>query len=184
MTYSIWLEPVTHDATYLRKIIQNISLEYHAPMFSPHVTLYSGIERLADAKNAMTNCKVSRMRLRCTSIGHSSYLWKTIFINVKNGQKLKTLNRTLRENLKNEYEFKPHISLVYKKLDAKTRKKIINGLKTRSTITFDKISIIKSLAGKKKKEMEKIKKLKQKRKSISKNLGSEKIKIKKMTKNL
>ncbi len=146
MTYSIWLEPASKDARYLRKIMQNISEKYNAPMFDPHITLYGEIAKLSTAKKMVRQCKVSQMRLRCTGMGHSENLWKTLFINVKNDKNLKLVYGILQANLEHKYEFKPHISLVYGRLDVKNKKCLARELKIKHSITFDRISIIKSSA--------------------------------------
>lgn len=144
MTYSIWLEPSAADAKYLNKIINNLAKTLAAPKFSAHITLYGGISSLSTAKNAINECAKSKLEARTSNVSHSDYLWKTVFVNVKKDKNLKNLNLTLQKNLKAKYEFKPHISLIYKRLDYTTKRKIIDNLRIKKSFTFDKITIIKS----------------------------------------
>jgi len=144
MTYSIWLEPSAGDAKYLNKTINNLAKTHAAPKFSAHMTLYSGISSLSAAKNAVNQCPKFRLKIRTNNISQSDYLWKTVFVNVKKDKNLKNLNSTLQKNLKAKYEFKPHISLIYKRLDPTTKRKIIRELRVKKSFLFDKITIIKS----------------------------------------
>lgn len=144
MTKSIWLEPSSEDAKYLNKIIKNLAKKHGAPKFSAHITVYSGVSSMAKAKNAVNECHASGFKVRATGIGHSEYLWKTLFVNIKKDQNLKALNLGLKKNLKAKYEFKPHISLIYKKLDTSTKRQIIQSLRFKKSFRFDKITIINS----------------------------------------
>jgi 2'-5' RNA ligase len=144
MTYSIWLEPTAKDAEHFGKIIRALSKKYDAPVFLPHITLYSGIAKLGDARNAIRQCRMTQMRLRCTGVGHSGKIWKTVFVNVQNDHVLKLANKILKENLENKYEFRPHISLIYKNLDTRTRRRIARDIRAKQYVTFDRISVIKS----------------------------------------
>lgn len=144
MTYSIWLEPSQKDAKYLNKIILDLAKKYGAPRFSAHITVYSGMSCLNQAKVAVNSCRPSKFRVKTSTIRHSDYLWKTIFVNIKKDTNLRAVNSILQKNLKLDYEFKPHISLIYKTLDTATKRKIIKSLKIKKSLTFEKITIIRS----------------------------------------
>ena len=144
MTYSIWLEPLSGDAKHINKTINKLAKTHAAPRFSAHMTLYSGISSLIMAKHAVNQCPKLRLDVRASGISQSDYLWKTVFVNVKKDKNLRHLNSTLQKNLKTKYEFKPHISLIYKRLDRTTKRKIIRDLRIKKSFTFDKITIIKS----------------------------------------
>jgi 2'-5' RNA ligase len=144
MTYSIWLVPSKKDAKYLNVIIQNLAKEYSAPKFSAHITVHSGISSLNDAKLAVQSLSMGRIHARKLGIGKSDYLWKTLYIRIKKDQKLGAIHKTLAKNLDTKYVFLPHISLIYKKLDDSTKRKIIKGLKAKKSYTFDGLVIIRS----------------------------------------
>lgn len=144
MTYSIWLVPATKDAKYLNQIIKIISKQYDAPHFGAHITLYSKIRSLIKAKQVLAESKFGIIRTKSTGIGQSDYLWKTMFIKVKKDKSLRNINQILAKNLKTKYSFEPHISLVYKKLDHRTKSKIIKNLKIKKSYTFDRITIVRS----------------------------------------
>lgn len=145
MTYSVWLEPAINDAKYISKIIRRLGRKYDAPVFAPHITICGNIARYAQANKAINTCAdLPKIRVTCTKIRHSNYLWKTLYLEIKKDKKLQLINNTFGSNLKNRYKFAPHISLIYKKLDTNTKKQIIRGLKLKRIYSFDKITIIRS----------------------------------------
>jgi 2'-5' RNA ligase len=147
MTFSIWLEPISQDARYLRKITTSLAKKYNAPLFTPHITLYSGVDRYQHAEEAVRKCKgFSELRLRTANIGFSGTIWKTLFVNIKKSKNLKSINRFLESSLAHstKYEFRPHVSLIYKKLDAKTKRQLARNVNIRRSLGFDKITIIRS----------------------------------------
>jgi 2'-5' RNA ligase len=144
MTISIWLEPTKNDAKYLRKIIRDLAKKYGAPEFPPHLTLHSGLT-CEKAMDCVRNCKATPHLARVLDIKHSDYLWKTVFIRIYKNNRLEGLNKTITECAgTTKYVFEPHISLLYKRLDARTKKKIIRDLKIKSRFTFDRITINKT----------------------------------------
>jgi 2'-5' RNA ligase len=144
MTYSIWLTPSKKDARHLNAIIQNLAKKYDAPKFSAHITVYSGIPSLAKAKSAMQSLNSGTIKARKIGIGKSDHIWKTLYIRIKKDKKLDALHKALYNELKAKYVFLPHISLIYKKLDNPTKRKIIQTLKTKKSFAFDNMAIIRS----------------------------------------
>ena len=55
---------------------------------------------------------------------------------------LKKINSLFDKAFPHRYHFDPHISLIYKKLDFKKRKSIINKLDMEKSFVIDKISIV------------------------------------------
>jgi 2'-5' RNA ligase len=145
MTFSVWLEPSQQDAKHLRKIINHPAKKYNAPIFAPHVTLYGGIQRYRDAENAVRKCTAfSKLHLETKGIRYSDYLWKTLFAEIKKDDCVKQLNKCLKNSLGRQvnYEFRPHLSLIYKKLDANTKRKLARTMTVKKHVVFDKITII------------------------------------------
>ena len=147
MTYSIWLEPTSQDAQYLKKIILSLAKKHNAPVYEPHITIYSKIPTLRLAIRALKQCThVAKIKTQSTNIKSSNDLWKTIFINVRKNADMLRLNQMIKNIVGHsvEYDFNPHISLIYKTLDDDTKRQIIKGLKIKCVFAFDKISIVKS----------------------------------------
>jgi 2'-5' RNA ligase len=144
MTYSIWLVPTIKDAKYLNQVIKNLAIQYDAPKFDAHITLYSKVRSLAKAKQVLDENKFGIMRTKHTGIGQSDYLWKTIFLKIKKDKSLSNINQILAKHFKTNYSFEPHISLIYKKLNPQTKTKLIKNLKMKKSYTFDRIVIVRS----------------------------------------
>lgn len=144
MTYSIWLVPSTTDSKYLNKIIRNLAKKYDAPQFSAHITVFSGVRSFGKAKSAVLSVRPPAIRTQKTGIGQSDYLWKTLFLKIKKSRALAELYSDLQNNLDTKYDFEPHISLIYKKLDQSTKRKIISNLKIKKSLRFDRLVIIRS----------------------------------------
>ncbi|MEM3006873.1 MAG: hypothetical protein QXW37_00620 [Candidatus Nitrosotenuis sp.] len=145
MIYSVWLEPTIKDTKYLSKIIKQLGRKYNAPLFKPHITVYSNIAKYTQASSAVAECVgLSKIRVTCTKIRYTDYLWKTLYLEIKKDKRLQLINTTLGSKLANRYKFAPHISLIYKKLDVNTKKHLIKNLKLKRIYSFDKITIIRS----------------------------------------
>ena len=144
MTYSIWLVPTTKDAKYLNQIIKNLAIQYDAPKFDAHITLYSKVRSLSKAKQVLNDHSFCMMRTKSIGIGKSDYLWKTVFLKIKKDKSLSHINQVLTKSLKTKYSFEPHISLIYKNLNRQTKTKLIKTLKMKKSYTFDRIIIVRS----------------------------------------
>lgn len=144
MTYSIWLVPTTKDAKYLNQIIKNLATHYGAPKFDAHITLYSKVRSLSQAKQLLIDHNFGIIRPKSTGVGKSDYLWKTVFLKIKKDKYISEINQILSKNLKTKYAFEPHISLIYKKMTPQTKTKLIKTLKMKKSYTFDRITIVRS----------------------------------------
>ncbi|PBO85635.1 MAG: hydrolase [Thaumarchaeota archaeon] len=147
MTYSIWLEPIKKDTIYLKNIINYLAKKYDSPIFDPHVTIDSEIKELpTNEKMIKTFQQILKVDIFSHNLQFSDYIWKTLFIQLKKNLRLEQIRKMFKDefNYNSSYNFEPHISLVYKKLNNNIKKQIIQNIKIKSKFTFDKISIIYS----------------------------------------
>lgn len=144
--YAIWLTFSKNDRDYLKNIIDAISEKYNSPKFEPHVTVYG----LIDLKFDFIDNIINEVTQNCNScivkksnVLQSEELWKTVFIELKMNQQLKSINENLRKYFEkiSKYEFNPHISLIYKILPKDEKSKIINELNLKNEFTIDAIAI-------------------------------------------
>ncbi|TBR10525.1 MAG: hypothetical protein EPO62_03225 [Candidatus Nitrosotenuis sp.] len=145
--YSVWIEPVEKDTKYLLRIINSLGKKYGSPTFCPHITVYSKIRDDSIAKSAIKNCRrMKKFTVKTTDLGFSDDLWKTVFVNAEENRKLLQVHNTIKKAVPpdQKYEFHPHISLIYKKLDDTEKQAIIDSLKVKQKFTFDKITVIAS----------------------------------------
>lgn len=145
MTYSIWLEPSSRDGAYLKEMINGLAKAYNAPKFPPHITVYSGTRNLDTAKDAVKECrKFKKFSSLTAGIKSSDYLWKTMYIEIRQDANLVAIHGMLADSLKTKYLFRPHLSLMYKKMPSGTRAKIRRSITVKKSIEFDRITIITS----------------------------------------
>lgn len=145
--YSVWAEPVEKDAKYLSQIIDGLGKKYDSPIFCPHITLYGKIRDKSVAKFSINNCRmIKKFAVKTTSLAFSDDLWKTVFVNTEKSQNLLRVHDAIKKTVPPhpKYEFNPHISLIYKKLEIHEKQAIVDSLKVKQRLTFDKITVIAS----------------------------------------
>ena len=140
--FSIWLIPSHLDDALISKLIQSLSKKYLAPIFKPHCTIFSPITDLNKAKIIINQLDQKIFQVDIEEIGESDDIWKTVFLKLVNNSTFKKINALFNQAFPQIYQFDPHISLIYKKLDAKKRKSIISKLDMKKTFAIDKISIV------------------------------------------
>ena len=143
---SIWLIPTKNDQAYLQNIVHGLSLEYKAPLFSPHCTLYSPIDIAKSELEEILDYVASGsspLSVKIDKLKFTSNIWKTV---LENSQQLIQLQQKLIREipLPHQYDFSPHISLIYKSMSTRKKKGIIEKLSLKSTYKMDKISAVET----------------------------------------
>ncbi len=139
--------PTNKDSKYLSYVIENLSRKYNAPIFSPHLTVYDSVKIDLPALKGVVKSSIDGLRpivVEKSRIDESNYVWKTVFIVIKRNPHLTQINRNLASFLSKytHYSFKPHMSLIYKKMVRAQRLRIVNELKIKNEFKFDKIAIV------------------------------------------
>ena len=146
---SIWLIPALEDAQYLQAIINNLSTNYQAPVFSPHCTLYSPIDLPKAELKKILERSAKNMKsfyVKKTMISHTEDIWKTIFIELLRSSELEQLQQAVISQFQVEqpYEFSPHISLLYKEIPEKKKEDIIRNLQVKNSFKINKIAAVRT----------------------------------------
>ena len=146
---SIWLIPAREDAQYIQVIIDNLSINYQAPVFSPHCTLYSPIDLpKAELKKILERFakNMKSFYVKNIMISHTEDLWKTIFIELFRSSELEQLQQEVISQFQVEqpYKFSPHISLLYKEIPDKIKEDIIRNLQVKNSFKMDKIAAVRT----------------------------------------
>ena len=142
--FSIWLIPSDIDSDCISKSIQSLSKKYLAPIFKPHCTIISPITNLNKAQIIIDQLDQKEFQVNVKKIDESDDIWKTVFLKLVNNSTLKKINGLFNQAFPQLYQFDPHISLIYKKLDAKKRKSILAKLDMKKAFIIDKISIVRT----------------------------------------
>ena len=146
---SIWLIPAREDAQYIQVIIDNLSINYQAPVFSPHCTLYSPIDLPKAELKKILERSAKNMKsfyVKNIMISHTEDLWKTIFIELLRSSELEQLQQEVISQFQVEqpYKFSPHISLLYKEISDKKKEHIIRNLQVKNSFKMDKIAAVRT----------------------------------------
>lgn len=143
---SVWLVPKDKDRNYLQNIIQNLAKENSSPSFTPHLTLIPGTNmKLNDLIKIIDKVfeKTNTFKIQKTKVSQSELFFKTVFIEFELNENLKTLFNNLTEKIdkRSIEDFKPHISLIYKKMPENEKINIINNLSVKNDFVIDKVVI-------------------------------------------
>ncbi len=145
--WSIWLTLGIEHEALLSDCIRELASKYKAPIFRPHCTVYSAITQ--NPGSAFENiCAelngINQFKGKMSRVLYSNVIWKTIFIELVQSPELKLINRTLERIFTGFYEFKPHISLVYKEISTKKKQGIISNLNLINEYRFNAIEVVRT----------------------------------------
>ena len=147
--YSIWLTPADDDQAYLQNMIRGLSSEHKAPVFSPHCTLYSPADLAkSELEEILEHVAEGILPLTVTvdKLNFTSNIWKTVFIELEKSQELAWLQQKLVRRIPalKQFDFAPHISLIYSAMPTEKKKGIIKKLPLRNSYKMDKISAVET----------------------------------------
>ncbi|HIA99465.1 MAG TPA: hypothetical protein EYO30_05690 [Gemmatimonadetes bacterium] len=140
--YSIWLLPSETDKLYLSQTIQPLGKKYDAPVFDPHCTLFSPITDPESAKTIIDQLNFKPFEVTMSGLNQSDNIWKTLFIELENNAQMTILNQLFSQTIDFEYDFQPHISLIYKELNMNTKKTVIEKLIVKNSYRMGSIAIV------------------------------------------
>ncbi|MDP6340174.1 MAG: hypothetical protein QF842_07655 [Candidatus Marinimicrobia bacterium] len=140
--YSIWLLPSIADRDYLSEIIQSLGAEYDAPVFDPHCTIFTPVNDLESAKTIIDQLNFKPFKVSVSGLNQSDIIWKTVFVDLETDPHLILLNYLFHQAFDTDYDFQPHISLIYKNLPTGLRKEIIHNLPNIESFWLGSISIV------------------------------------------
>jgi putative hydrolase of the HAD superfamily len=122
-------------------MILDLSREYAAPAFEPHVTLASGIvgpARQVASKMAELARRIPPFTVRLTEIDFLDEYFRCLFVRVATTHPIMMANKAAREvfSLEQQPVFMPHLSLLYADLPSGVKEKIVASLGRRLELEF------------------------------------------------
>jgi hypothetical protein len=146
---SYWLVPAAGDKERFEEIIRQLAAAFDAPVFEPHVTVYSGPLSPRDNPRevvAATAAETFELVLRSNGIAHSEPFTKTLFVEFAANEILTQLSEALKQRSAQsvQYELKPHLSLIYAPLAPAARSRLADEIVLPSTVRFDALKAILS----------------------------------------
>jgi 2'-5' RNA ligase len=135
----------------LQGIINDLARRFDAPVFEPHVTIHVGADRADLAKTALE--QVARegreISLIPEGIDQSEEFVKTLFIQFVLNPELRQMNEMIRNAAQDssEYQLKPHLSLLYKKMESAARRQLAASIVVPfPEIAFDRIKAMRCVS--------------------------------------
>lgn len=142
---SFWLLPTESDRIFFQDIIKTLAYTYDAPVFTPHVTLYSGTcgahENPEDILDWASR-GVQGFALRVETILYTEAFTKTLFVQLLSTAVLRDLAENIRQRCTHPstYVLDPHLSLLYKTMCESEKRRLVTTLHLPSdTIFFDEV---------------------------------------------
>ncbi|WP_322744185.1 MULTISPECIES: cyclic phosphodiesterase-like protein [unclassified Coleofasciculus] len=145
---AFWLMPSAEDRVFFQETLNFLAKEYDAPLFTPHVTIYTGQCSLTDSPAALIDQAIDGVHpltLRVNKLDYSNEFTKTLFVQFYASESLSQISETLRCHCAkpSDYLLNPHLSLIYKPLSEKTQRKLVTELVfPQSEVVFDEIRAI------------------------------------------
>ena len=143
--WSLWLLPEKKDYLKLKRLINELSIENRSPSFEPHVTLFGRVsiapyplfkffeKRTVDQKQIV--CGIKDLRLGLSP-------WRAMSLDIKKNASLDLFQVHIIEKLNTlrDYDFNPHLSLVY--CDKQATKVSIRDASIPRTIKFESLAVV------------------------------------------
>lgn len=146
---SVWLMPDSYAADSLTVDMKDLAQKFSAPLFVPHVTLYSismPAEKLTNIENSLKEIAkdFKPFKLNVLSIKLIQTLFKSLFLQLESSKELTALYKKLTMVFAEyaEYKLDPHLSLLYKEgLTKEEKTKSLKNISFPSQITFNKVAL-------------------------------------------
>lgn len=138
--YATWFVLEKRDTEYFANIINDLSSKYGAQPFKPHITAYGLVDIDLDKLDKIVSNSVQDEKqfvIEKSRVSYSDVFWKTLFVEFEPNEKLTRINKRLTESLNSfaKYEFIPHVSLIYKKMEESEQKKLADTVKIKEKFT-------------------------------------------------
>lgn len=146
-----WLISTEPAYSCFQGIINNLARRYDAPVFEPHLTIHVGADRADAAKHALAHAayKCTQIRLKPTRIDQSEEFTKTLLVEFAMTAELRQINEVIRNAAHDlsQYELKPHLSLLYKKMAAETRRDLAASIEVPlREVTFGALKAVRCIS--------------------------------------
>jgi len=143
-----WLIPAEPERSFFESVVVDLARRYNAPAFEPHMTIHVGSsgEYVAEQAIAKAVSCCGAIEAKVLGTDHSGVFIKTLFVQFAPNAKLRRLNETIRNAAQNasDYQFKPHLSLLYKNIPIPVRRQLTNSISLPfPEVLFDSIKAVR-----------------------------------------
>ena len=142
--YCTW---ISFESSDLKEIIIKLAQKYNSPIFQPHSTLIGKTDiSLSRMKSAIIDLmsNYQSIDVHPNKIGYSDYLWRALYIELKELQILTKWHEHLCNllSINCDKNYLPHISLMYNSVPLREKKIISGKIKLRSVYKIQSIQIV------------------------------------------
>ncbi len=144
--YSLWLMPSGEVYNKLADLIFQLSKEYSAPKFEPHITLIGEVTGLEDEiikKTSQLANFIKSCSIKLTNVDNLDEYFNYLFIKAEKTDDLMETNSKAREifNRQADPECMPHLSLMYGNFPPEIKEEIIKNMGKDFNHSFEARSI-------------------------------------------
>jgi 2'-5' RNA ligase len=142
-----WLCPAEPERENFCAIIADLATRFHAPVFEPHVTLFSTTADRENPNKVLTEVISQRQQhqLAIRGLDYSDEFTKTLFVQFAPDPDLARLRDDLERASASpsDYELNPHLSLLYKDVDTETKRRLALSIALPFTVVnFDSVRAV------------------------------------------
>lgn len=133
--------PRDDDARKISTIIHELAARFRATEFDPHLTLFAGkLAPVGDVPAILRHVAATfpPLSLRTAGLAHSDEFTKALFIECERTEAVVGLSGAIREYFDADavYELNPHVSLLYAKVSAPERQRLLAELTVPGVLHF------------------------------------------------
>ena len=120
---AFWLTPAAPERHFFAQLIEMLADRFSAPNFEPHITLHGDCTDFDQACRALVSAGQKPLRLQIEGVSVSDSHTKTLFVRFRSASEAVALVKALHAACPpvRRSDFDPHLSLLYKDLDADAR---------------------------------------------------------------
>jgi 2'-5' RNA ligase len=141
-----WLIPAAPQRELFRELIRILAKQFDAPRFEPHLTIIAAPEDRVSPGKILRAIKATPIRLKVRDISFSTQFTKSLFARFTTGKAFEKLAADLAHatGSRAKSPAQPHVSLLYKKLPATSKKQLASAIKLPfREIVFDSIKAVR-----------------------------------------
>lgn len=136
-----WLVPAEPARGFFASFIRELGVRFNAPLFEPHLTVYAGTKGDDDPSEVLSRSFAQHepFQLSIRDVQSSEQFTKTVFAQFESDPRVTEINSALRRATSgDEYELNPHLSLIYKTMEAAVKSELANSIRIPfREVTFD-----------------------------------------------
>ena len=147
---SFWLLPTESQRAEFETIITHLAQTYDAPVFMPHITIYSGVYADDERPEVILEQAIQGvppLTLQVDTIRYSPQYTKTLFVQFHPSAPLADLMNAIRQRsaTPSDYVLDPHLSLIYQHMREEDQHHLATTIElAQDTVLCDGVSLIVS----------------------------------------